>query len=235
MMIRSRILAIGILWLVFSALSSGLALADDSQPAYLEITETTPDRYKILWRAPNVAGRRSPISGGYPDVVRNLTEPVEHKLPNSLVERRLIETDTDGLMGKGIEIIGLTSTNIDVLVRVEFASGATSTMLVQPDQAWLVVEDPRTDWQVTWDYAVLGVEHILAGFDHLLFVLALLLIVSDTRRLLMTITAFTLAHRITLAAATLGLLWVSGPPVEATIALSILFLARVLAKSGAIQ
>lgn len=94
----------------------------------------------------------------------------------------------------------------------------------------MVVEGPRSAWQVAWDYTVLGIEHILFGFDHLLFVLALLLIVSGTRRLLMTITAFTIAHSITLAAATMGLVWLPGPPVEATIALSILFLASELVK-----
>jgi hydrogenase/urease accessory protein HupE len=85
-------------------------------------------------------------------------------------------------------------------------------------------------WQVAWDYTLLGMDHILSGFDHLTFVLALLLIVSGARRLLITITSFTLAHSITLAAATLGVLWVPGAPVEATIALSILFLASELVK-----
>ena len=85
-------------------------------------------------------------------------------------------------------------------------------------------------WQVARDYTLLGVDHILSGFDHLTFVLALLLIVSGARRLLITVTAFTLAHSITLAAATLGVLWVPGPPVEAVIALSILFLANELIK-----
>jgi hydrogenase/urease accessory protein HupE len=94
----------------------------------------------------------------------------------------------------------------------------------------MIVKGPRTAGQVVWDYTVLGFEHILIGFDHLLFVLALLLIVSGTRRLLWTITAFTLAHSITLAAATLGIIWVPGPPVETTIALSILFLASELIK-----
>jgi len=121
-------------------------------------------------------------------------------------------------------------TNTDVLVRIEFANGASSTALLKPSQPWLIVKGPRSAGQVVWDFTVLGVEHILSGFDHLLFVLALLLIVSGTRRLLMTITAFTIAHSITLAAATLGWLWLPGPPVEATIALSILFLASEMLK-----
>jgi hydrogenase/urease accessory protein HupE len=88
----------------------------------------------------------------------------------------------------------------------------------------------RNGWQVAGDYTVLGVEHILSGFDHLTFVLALLLIVSGARRLFITVTSFTIAHSITLAAATLGVMWVPGPPIEATIALSILFLASELIK-----
>jgi len=83
---------------------------------------------------------------------------------------------------------------------------------------------------VAGDYTLLGVDHILSGYDHLTFVLALLLIVSGTHRLILTVTSFTLAHSITLAAATLGLMWVPGPPVEATISLSILFLASELVK-----
>jgi hydrogenase/urease accessory protein HupE len=83
---------------------------------------------------------------------------------------------------------------------------------------------------VAGDYTVLGIDHILSGYDHLTFVLALLLLVNGWRRLLLTVTSFTLAHSITLAAATLGLFWLPGPPIEATIALSILFLASELIK-----
>jgi hydrogenase/urease accessory protein HupE len=86
----------------------------------------------------------------------------------------------------------------------------------------------RSGWQVAGDYTLLGIDHILSGFDHLTFVLALLLLVSGAGRLLITVTSFTLAHSITLAAATLGVLWVPGAPVEAVIALSILFVAHEL-------
>jgi len=215
---------------IYSGLFGNNAFADDSQPAYLEIKESTFNRYSVLWRTPNLSGRRSPLALQFPQEVRNLTTPVLRELPGSLVERRLIETDATGLMGKRIEIVGLKMTSTEVLVRIEFDNGATTTTLLKPAQPWMIVEGPRSAWQVAWDYAVLGIEHILFGFDHLLFVLALLLIVSGMRRLLMTITAFTIAHSITLAAATLGLLWLPAPPVEATIALSILFLASELVK-----
>lgn len=218
------------LLLVYVGLLCNVAFADDSRPGFLEIKENTANRYSVLWRSPNIKGRRSPLVLQFPSSVRNLTDPVVHELPGSLVERRLIETDAGGLIGKRVEIVGLNKTSTDVLVRVAFANGAISTTLLKPVQPWLVIKGPRSASQVTWDYTVLGIEHILSGFDHLLFVLALLLIVKGTRRLLFTITAFTLAHSITLAAATLGYLWLPGPPVEATIALSILFLASELLK-----
>ena len=93
------------------------------------------------------------------------------------------------------------------------------------EQPTFEVLPPTATSEVAWTYLIMGVEHILAGVDHLLFVLALLLIVKGTRRILMTITAFTVAHSITLVAATIGWLHVPGPPVEAIIALSIVFVA----------
>ena len=227
---RARVSLLAGLLLVCAALFSNSVHADDSQPAYLEFREITANRYDVVWRRPNLSGRRSPLKLQLPPSVRNLTPPIVSELPGSLVERRLIEADANGLIGKRIEILGLKLTNSEVLVRVEFANGVSSTSLIKPVQPWLTIEGPRTTWEVAWDYTVLGIEHILSGLDHLLFVLTLLLIVRGTRRLLMAITAFTVAHSITLAAATLGLVWVPGPPVEATIALSILFLASELVK-----
>lgn len=206
------------------------AFADDSEPAYLELRETTANRYNLSWRVPLISGRRAQLELQFGEHVRNLTEPVLQQLPGSVVERRLIETGLNGMVGERIEIRGLQVTNIDVIVRVEFANGVSSTELLKPAQRWLIVEGPRSSEQVAWDYTVLGVEHILAGFDHLLFVLALVLIVGSARRLLITITAFTIAHSITLAAATLGLVAAPRPPVEAVIALSIMFLANELIK-----
>ena len=218
------------LLLISALLISNSASADDSRPGYLELKEITANRYSVLWRTPIISGRRAPLALQFTAQVHNLTEPVLRELPTSVVERRMIETAGNGLVGERIEILGLQASNADVLVRVEFANGSSSSALLKPAQPWLIVDGPRSTGRVAWDYTVLGVEHILSGFDHLLFVLALLLIVSGTRRLLMTITAFTVAHSITLAAATLGLLWVPRPPVEATIALSIVFLASELVK-----
>ena len=216
--------------LIIAGLFGTTVCADDSQPGYLELKETTANRYSVIWRNPKLTNQQPGLSLKFPEEVKNLTKPVLHELPGATVERRLIETDTQGLIGKRIEIVGLQTSNTDVLVRIEFANGASSTALLKPAQPWLIVKGPRSAGQVVWDFTVLGFEHILSGYDHLLFVLALLLLVSGIRRLLITITAFTIAHSITLAAATLGVVWMPGPPVEATIALSILFLASELVK-----
>ena len=113
----------------------------------------------------------------------------------------------------------------DVLVRLERMDGTTQTLRVTPAAPSFVIEAQPGRWQVAKTYLLLGIEHILLGVDHLLFVLALVILVDGTRRLFWTITAFTAAHSITLAAATLGWVHVPSPPVEASIALSIVFLA----------
>ena len=138
-----------------------------------------------------------------------------------------------GLAGQPIAIDGLDATLTDVLVRIETADGSVRTRppdAVQPELHRAGAAGPL---MVLRAYVGLGVEHILFGVDHLLFVLCLLLLVRGVRQLLATITAFTLAHSITLAAATLGFIHVPAAPVEATIALSIVFLASELVRGEA--
>jgi len=129
------------------------------------------------------------------------------------------------LTGQTIHIDGLRSMMTDVLVRIERADGSTQVSRLDGEAPSLLVTDSPALWQVAATYFSLGVEHILLGVDHLLFVLALMMLVKGRRRLLWTITAFTVAHSLTLAAATLGWVDVSIAPAEAVIALSIVFVA----------
>jgi hydrogenase/urease accessory protein HupE len=200
------------------------AHAHESRPAYLEIDETTPGRYDVIWRTPLNAGMRLPVVLKFSEDVSNVTEPAVRELPDSLVERRIIEL-TDSLAGKRIDFVGLQATITDVLVRVRLLDGSESTTVVRPSKAWVEITGSRGLLTIASSYALLGVKHILFGVDHLLFVLALLILVKGWRKLIGTITAFTVAHSITLAAATLGFVHVPGKPVEATIALSIVFVA----------
>ena len=147
------------------------------------------------------------------------------ELADLLVERRWVDAGPNGLADERIEFMGLQLTITDVLVRVQMLNGAVSNALARPNKPWVEVAAKPGILSVAGAYIMHGIEHILFGFDHLVFVLALILIVRSRRVLLWTITAFTLAHSITLSLATLGLVHVPRPPVEAMIALSILLLA----------
>jgi len=208
------------------AIVSGPARAHEIRPAYLEIKETAPGQYSLLWKTPVLSGMRLPIALKLPAGLRNVKEPVVQELTDSLVERRWADAGTKGLGGARIEIAGLQLTITDVLVRAQMLDGRVWTSVVRPSKPWLEIAASSTGWEVAGVYLQLGIEHILGGVDHLLFVLGLLLLVS--RRwgpMIKTITAFTVAHSITLALATLGFVHVPQAPVEAVIALSIMFVA----------
>ena len=222
--------AVAAFLLVFLTGLFGDVFAHESQPGLLQITQQEANRYEVLWRAPIYYGKAHPASVQLPANWKTVSPPTTRQLADSALHRRMVLVDAETIHGSIIRLPGLETTTTDVLLRVEYANGTISTAIIKPGEPWVNIEGPRSAWQVAWDYALLGVEHILSGIDHLLFVLALLLIVKGVRPLLITITSFTLAHSITLAAATLGWLWVPGPPVEAVIALSILFLASELAK-----
>ena len=207
------------------------ARAHESRPAYLEITETVPGRYDLLWRTPLLSGMRLPVALRFPDEVQNVTEPVGRDLSDSVVERRVIDAGEGGLAGKRIEFVGLEATITDVLVRVRLHDRPSSTTLVHPSQPWIEIAAVRGPVAVAGGYLVAGVHHILLGVDHLLFVLGLLLLVKDRWMLVKTVSAFTVAHSITLAIATLGYASVPGPPLNAAIALSILFLGAEIVRS----
>lgn len=134
------------------------------------------------------------------------------------------------LIGKPMRIEGLSGTITDVLVRISFLEGGTETHIVRANAPYFIVRGAPARWEIAQSYATLGIEHILGGVDHLLFVLGLFLLVHGRWVLLKTITAFTVAHSLTLGVATLGFVHVPQAPVEAVIALSILFLAVELAK-----
>lgn len=228
MRLSLRFALLGIFFATFAFLSG--ASAHESRPAYMEVTEIAPHRYQIVWRTPLLSGMRLPVALRFPEKTRNVSEPTLRELPDSLVERRLIELDS-GLSGARIEIVGLQATITDALVRVQLLDGSYSTTLVRPSKPWIEIATSRSSLAVAGAYLVHGVEHILFGYDHLLFVLALILIVRSGRVLLVTVTAFTVAHSITLSLATLGVVHLPGPPVEATIALSILLLACEIIRS----
>lgn len=207
------------------------AQAHEARPAYLEVRETGPGRYDLLWRTPVLAGMRLPVVLQVPAGVRNLEEPTIQRLTDSLLERRKIDAGPGGLAGKRIEFPGLQATITDVLVRVELADGRKWSIIVRPSQPWVEITAAQGKLAVVGTYVVHGIRHIAFGADHLLFVLGLLLIVKDRWTLVKTVTAFTVAHSITLAIATFG--WAEAPilPLNAAIALSIFFLGPEIVRA----
>ncbi len=218
--------------LILGALSlASTASGHESRPAYLEIKETAPGQYSVLWRTPVLAGMRLPLVLTMPEGVKNLKPPVVQELTDSLIERRSIDAGPTGLAGKRIEFVGLQLTITDVFVRLEMLDGRKWTTIARPSQPWVEIAASQTWWEVLGTYIVEGIRHILFGADHLLFVLGLLLIVKDGWMLVKTVTAFTVAHSITLAIATLGYAQAPALPLNAAIALSILFLGPEIVRS----
>ena len=212
-------------------LAVSVASAHESRPAYLEVKETSAGQFSLLWRTPVLAGMRLPIVLKLPDDVKNLREPSVQELADSFLERRWIDAGPNGLAGKRIEFPGLQGTITDVLVRVEMLDGRSWTTIVHPSQPWVEITAAQSRLEVMGTFIVQGIRHILFGADHMLFVLGLLLIVKDRWMLLKTITAFTVAHSITLAIATLGYAQAPVLPLNAAIALSILFLGPEIVRS----
>ncbi len=210
---------------LLGALLPGSARSDELRPGYLEIREIASDTYGLLFKIPASGDDfRLAIYVALPDGTHDAA-PMRSEFNNgSYVERRTIRFD-GGLAGHTIAIKGLSATSTDVLVRVETLAGAVQTERLAPTRTSFVVQATPSPADVAFTYLRLGVEHILFGFDHLLFVLALTILVRDWRRVALTVTAFTVAHSLTLAAATLGFVSVPGPPIEAAIALSIVLVA----------
>jgi hydrogenase/urease accessory protein HupE len=214
-----------VLFAVLGVLAMQPVRSDELRPGYLELRQNAPDTYNLLFKIPaRGEDLRLAVYLKLPEGTEDVGPPRASFGEGAYVERRTIHRD-GGLAGHAITIEGLSATSTDILVRVESLAGAIQTERLSPTRTAFVVQAAPGAGEVAATYLSLGVEHILFGFDHLLFVLALVILVRDWRRVAVTVTAFTIAHSITLATATLGFVNVPGPPVEATIALSIMLVA----------
>ncbi len=212
------------------------AHAHEVRPGYLEIRQTETETFDVLWKVPARGRLKLAIYARLPDNCVPLSAVVSTKGGGAFTDRWTV-TCPGGLSGGTIVIDGLSGTLTDVLARIERLDGSSQVFRLSPDAPVIVIEATPGWQQIAGTYLGLGVEHILSGIDHLLFVLALLLLVKGWRRLVATVTAFTVAHSLTLAAATLGFVHVPQRPIEAVIALSIAFVAAELVrlKSGQVS
>jgi hydrogenase/urease accessory protein HupE len=212
-----------LLMVLVLVLGARSASAHEVRPGFLELRQTGPEAYSFLWKKPSGGEIEIYIAPIVPRECRLATSGQQELTPGALIVRGTL-TCTGGLGGKVMVIDGLQSTITDVVVRLHHADGRLESHLLKPVNPMVTLGAQTTGWQRSRTYLRLGIEHILLGVDHLLFVLGLLLIVSDRWMLLKTITGFTIAHSITLGIATLGYVSAPLPPLNAAIALSILFL-----------
>ena len=220
----ARRLLFGLVVLVSSAMSTVGASAHELRPAYLEIRQTGAADYDLVWKVPVRQGRPLAVEPQFPPDCVIGGQQVRDQDGAALLVRFELSCDA-GLPGRPIRFEGLDGTLTDVLIRASLNEGSQTARATPKTPVIVLAKTPQAAG-AGWTYFWLGVEHILFGYDHLLFVLALLFLITGIRRLIETITAFTVAHSLTLGATALG--WVSLPsaPVEAVIALSIIFLAR---------
>jgi hypothetical protein len=200
------------------------AQAHEIRPALLEITESRPGWYDVMWKVPMRGDLILGITPVMPSSLEQVGPPSVRVVPGAGIERTTYRTSGQGLAGQTISIAGLTSLQIDVIARVIGADGRTQTARLTPASPAFIVEAAPSLVGLCGTYLLIGFEHILLGVDHLLFVFGLLLIVRGSWPLIKTITAFTIAHSITLAIATFGYATTPIEPLNALIALSILFL-----------
>jgi hydrogenase/urease accessory protein HupE len=218
--------------------------AHEVRPAHLDISEQNfldqqaPERrtsklhtsaqmerqYRVSWKVPAKGGRSLAIDPVFASSCRNTGETVFHNEGAATISTWLI-TCSEGLAATAIEFPQLPALMIDVLVQIRFLDGREQLDLVRPSAPQLNITSKESSSTLLQSYLLLGTEHILMGWDHLLFVLGLVLLITDWRKLLWTITGFTAAHSLTLGLAALNIVRIPGPPVEAIIALSIVFLA----------
>jgi hydrogenase/urease accessory protein HupE len=204
---------------------SALLQAHEIRPALLDINEREPGFFDVQWKVPALGEMSLPIKPVFPECMKPVGPPSAHAAPGAILQYFSFKTDGAPIAGETILIDGLTGVQIDVLVRISLANGDRHSIILRPKSPSLVVPQRAGKGAVSWSYLKMGVEHIFGGIDHLLFVLALVIIVPNRWMLFKTITAFTVAHSITLALASLGFVNVPSGPTEAVIALSIVFLA----------
>ncbi|WP_136808242.1 HupE/UreJ family protein [Desulfosediminicola flagellatus] len=207
------------------------AFGHESQPGTLEITQLAPQKYEVTWKAPIYYGEPHPASLVLPDNWQNIVQPTKRRTVDAIVFKRVVDVGPESIEGAKLRFPGLESTITDVYVRLTRLDTTMMTAVVRPTTPFVELRGERTWFATVKEYIGLGFHHILMGIDHLLFVLGLFLIVKGRMMLIKTITSFTVAHSITLAIATLGYASIPLPPLNAAVALSILFLGPEIVRS----
>lgn len=228
-MTPTRTICLIVIALTMLNLGSMKVCAHDARPVYVEISERSGGRYLVRWKVP--------VSVPIPAQPRvELPEQCEARGDSLLSQQgdayfhQQTYTCTSGLSGQELALRYPTiNPSLSTLFRISLLNGERYTQVMRPGQESWKIPDAENFWRVAGQYTVLGIEHILRGVDHLLFVACLVFIARTLKRIVITATGFTLAHSLTLILSTLGVVRLPVAPVETAIALSIVFLAHEIA------
>ena len=207
--------------LIAFCVCTGSILAHEVRPAYLEINATGENEYSVIWKQPLLNGRPLSLQPDFPSDCARSSTRIEALGTEALIERIELQC-ASSLKGRIVGVSGLTKTLTDVLLRAQLGNGITTTLL-RPESPTTKLGTGRSAPLAS--YLRLGVEHLLFGIDHVLFVIGLMFFLDRIGPLVKTITSFTVAHSLTLGISAIGLVRIPQAPIEAVIALSILFLA----------
>jgi hypothetical protein len=214
--------------LIVLCLRATVVLAHPLDPALLELSEQHAAPTEVRFQAPLPLTLRPLLPGRCVP----LSQPEITTTRRSVVQRWQVDCGANSLVGERIGVDGLRLRQTDALVRIELRDGRLVQAVLRPNEPFITIAEPVGVGAVLRGYSRLGLEHILTGPDHLLFVLALVLLVPNRRRLLWTITAFTLGHSVTLSLAAIGLVHVPPAPIEVLIAASIMVVAFELVRAA---
>jgi hydrogenase/urease accessory protein HupE len=212
-------------------LAGGPAHAHPLAPALLEIGARGDGVFDVAWKTSAFRASGTDVAPILPAHCRRRTAPAVTAGGGAVVTRWTVDCGSAGIVGRRVGVAGLDAARIDAVLRVTLADGRVVRAVLRAGAPFLTVPERPPRLAVAWDYAVLGIHHVLTGPDHLLFVFGLLLLVASAARLVQVVTAFTVGHSVTLAAAALGLVRLPPDPVEIVIAATVLLLAVELART----
>ena len=210
------------------AFTASLIEAHEVRPGFIGLSETEPGTYDVVWTQPVAGGLRLALIPILPDHCVEVERGLPTATAGALTERWTVDCGGDGLLGASISVSGLDRTLTDVLVRVTTLDGRVHSELLRAGRGPVVLSSGGSTLP---GYLSLGIEHLLFGFDHILFVVLLVVLIREPWPLVRTVTAFTVAHTITLGLSALSLVLLPQRPVEVLIALSILLLAAELTRA----
>jgi len=212
-------------FLILLVVIPSAALSDEFSPALLQLNERDNGWVDVTWKVPVRQNRGLNLTPVLPEFLQAVGPVTAKQVPGAWVQYSTYQTNGQALTGQTLSVDGLAAAQTDVLIRIALQDGSQYSTILRAGNDAYTIPEQATKRDVATAYWSMGTIHILEGADHLLFVLALLLIVSGVMPLLKAVTAFTIAHSITLVFATLGMVHMPASPTEAIIALSIVFLA----------